>query len=36
KQVLTYLRFSGKKLGLLLNFNMVMLKAGIKRVVFGL
>jgi len=36
KQVLTYLRFSGKKLGLLLNFNMVMLKAGIKRVVLGL
>ncbi len=31
-QLLTYLRLSGKKLGLLINFNTVMLKDGIKRV----
>ncbi len=30
-QVLTYLKFSGKKVGLLLNFNVKSLKYGIKR-----
>ena len=35
-QVLTYLRLSGLRLGLLLNFNVSMLKHGIKRVVNGL
>jgi GxxExxY protein len=30
-QLLTYLRLSGKKLGLLINFNTVMLKDWIKR-----
>lgn len=32
-QVLTYLKLSGCKLGLLVNFNVVHLKEGIKRVV---
>ncbi|MGE4287764.1 MAG: GxxExxY protein [Salinivirgaceae bacterium] len=32
-QVLTYLKFSGKKVGLLLNFNVKSLKNGIKRFV---
>jgi GxxExxY protein len=32
-QVLTYLKFSGKKVGLLLNFNVKSLKYGIKRFV---
>ncbi len=32
-QVLTYLKLSGCKLGLLLNFNVVRLKDGIKRVI---
>lgn len=31
-QVLTYLRFSEKKVGLLINFNVKSLKNGIKRV----
>lgn len=35
-QTLTYLRLSGKKLGLLINFNSVVLKENIKRVVNGL
>lgn len=30
-QVLTYLKFSNKRLGLLLNFNVKMLKDGIRR-----
>jgi len=34
-QVLTYLRLSGCKLGLLLNFNTVLFKDGIKRVING-
>ncbi len=34
-QVLTYLRLSGCKLGLLINFNVVLLKNGIKRLVLG-
>jgi GxxExxY protein len=32
-QVLTYLKLSGCKLGLLINFNVAMLKQGIKRLV---
>ena len=32
-QVLTYLRLGGYKLGLLLNFHVAVLKAGIKRVI---
>jgi len=35
-QVLTYLKLSGCKLGLLMNFNVVLLKNGIRRVVNGL
>ncbi len=34
-QVLTYLKWSGCKLGLLLNFNNVLLKHGIKRIING-
>jgi GxxExxY protein len=34
-QVLTYLRLSGKSLGLLINFNVVHLKEGIHRFVMG-
>ncbi len=34
-QVLTYLRLSNNRLGLLINFNVVRLKEGIKRVVNG-
>jgi GxxExxY protein len=32
-QTLTYLRLSGCKVGLLINFNVVSLKNGIKRIV---
>ncbi len=32
KQVLTYLKLSGLRLGLLINFNVVMLRTGIKRI----
>ncbi len=35
-QVLTYLNFSGKKIGLLINFNVTTLKEGIRRFIFGL
>ena len=35
-QVLTYLKFSGCKLGLLINFNVTLIKNGIRRVVLGL
>ena len=35
-QVLTYLKLSGCKLGLLLNFNVARLKDGIRRVVYHL
>lgn len=35
-QVLTYLKLSNCKLGLLMNFNVVSLKSGIKRVVNSL
>ena len=34
-QVLTYLKLSSNRLGLLINFNVVLLKDGIKRVVNG-
>ena len=33
-QLLTYLKLTGLKLGLLLNFNVVLLKDGIKRIVY--
>ena len=32
-QVLTYLRLTGKRLGLLINFNSRLLKSGIKRLI---
>jgi GxxExxY protein len=35
-QVLTYLKLSGLRLGLLINFNVPLLKEGIKRFVMGL
>lgn len=34
-QLLTYLRLSGLKLGLLINFNTILLKDGLKRVING-
>jgi GxxExxY protein len=34
-QLLTYLRLTGKKLGLLLNFNVLLMKHGIKRMANG-
>ena len=36
KQLLTYLRLAGLKLGLLINFNEALLKDGITRIVNGL
>jgi GxxExxY protein len=36
KQVLTYLRFSERRLGLLINFNVALIKEGIVRLVNGL
>ena len=36
KQLLTYIRITGLKLGLLINFNEALIKDGIKRVVHGL
>lgn len=33
KQLLTYLRLTGKRLGLLINFNEALIKDGIKRIV---
>lgn len=36
KQVLTYLRLTGIKLGLLVNFNEALIKNGIQRIVNGL
>lgn len=36
KQVLTYLRFGDKSLGLLINFNVALIKDGIVRLVNGL
>jgi GxxExxY protein len=35
-QTITYLKLSGCKLGLLINFNVKLLKQGIKRVVYNL
>ena len=35
-QILTYLKLANRKLGLLINFNTVLFKNGIKRVVNGL
>ncbi len=35
KQLLTYLKLSGKKLGLLINFNEYFIKDGISRVIYG-
>jgi GxxExxY protein len=35
-QMLTYLKLTECRLGLLLNFNVIMLREGIKRVVLGL
>lgn len=34
-QILTYLKLSGNKLGLLINFNSVLLKDGFRRVING-
>ncbi len=34
-QVLTYLKLSGCKIGLLMNFNVLKLKSGIKRLING-
>ena len=34
-QLLTYLKLSGKKLGLLINFNVLLLKDGIRRKING-
>ncbi len=36
KQVLTYLKLTDKRLGLLINFNVALIKDGITRVVNGL
>lgn len=36
KQLMTYLKLSGLKLGLLINFNSPLIKTGIKRIVNGL
>jgi GxxExxY protein len=36
KQLLTYLRITGLKLGLLINFNEALLKNGIRRIVNNL
>ena len=36
KQTLTYLRLTGLRLGLLINFNETLLKNGLKRIVNGL
>lgn len=36
KQVLTYLKLTGLKLGLLINFNESLIKKGMKRIVNGL
>lgn len=35
-QTLTYMRLSGKQVGLILNFNVTVLKNGIKRLVHKL
>ncbi len=33
-QLLTYLKLTGVKIGLLINFNVVVLKSGIRRLVY--
>ncbi len=33
KQLLSYLKLAGKRLGLLINFNVVLIKNGITRIV---
>lgn len=35
KQLLTYLKLSGIRVGLIINFNVKMLKEGVERLVFG-
>ena len=35
-QILTYLKFSEKKIGLLMNFNVILLKNGLKKYVLNL
>jgi len=35
KQLLTYLKLADKRLGLLINFNVTLIKAGITRLVNG-
>ncbi|RJP72787.1 MAG: GxxExxY protein [Candidatus Abyssobacteria bacterium SURF_17] len=35
-QMLTYLKLTGRKLGLIMNFNVPLLREGIKRIVFNL
>jgi GxxExxY protein len=34
-QVISYLKATGKQLGLLINFNVPLLKEGIKRIIFS-
>ncbi|MBF8264687.1 MAG: PDDEXK 3 family protein, partial [Dehalococcoidia bacterium] len=34
-QLLSYLKLSGRKVGLLINFNVKVLKDGVKRLVYG-
>jgi GxxExxY protein len=36
KQLLTYLKLADKRLGLLINFNVALIKTGLTRVVNGL
>ena len=36
KQLLTHLKLADKRLGLLINFNVVLIKTGITRIVNGL
>jgi hypothetical protein len=36
KQLLTYLKLADKRLGLLINFNVILIKNGITRIVNGL
>jgi GxxExxY protein len=36
KQLLTHLRLADKRLGLLINFNVALIKEGIKRIVNGM
>jgi GxxExxY protein len=36
KQLLTHLRLAGKRLGLLINFNVVLIKEGITRIANGM